>query len=304
MNFNDTPPNIFWSNFTGYVSICCWLVVFTPQIWENYTRKSGEGLSMLFLWIWLLGDVFNVIGTLMQDLLFTMLLLAIYYTLADTILIIQVLYYRRYQPPQSETTEQTPLVASSSHVPASSNSRITRTQITWGIVLLLVVQFFTFVYLWGIPARPPSGPFPPDEDLPAYKATIHNETEIPPEFRWLPALMGWASAALYCGSRVPQIVKNFRKRSTEGLSFFMFGFSVLGNATYCLSIFIKSTNPQYLLVNLPWLVGSGGTLLFDLTIFIQFYTYHESEQPAVAERLGGQVASPGSGMDLNASKRV
>lgn len=299
----DTAPNIFWSNFAGYVSICCWLVVFTPQIWENYTRKSGEGLSMLFLWIWLLGDVFNLAGILMQDLLFTMLLLAIYYTLADTILIIQVLYYRRYLPPPSEPTEQTPLVASSSHAPASPSPRITRTQIIWGVVLLLVIQISTFVYLWGIPARPPSGPFPPDEDLPAFNAVMRNETEIPPEFRWLPALMGWASAALYCGSRVPQIVKNFRKRSTEGLSFFMFGFSVLGNATYCLSIFIKSMNPQYLLVNLPWLVGSGGTLLFDLSIFIQFYTYHES-QKLVAERSEGQAPASEPGMDSNASKRV
>lgn len=42
------------------------------QLWENYTRKSGDGLSMTFLVIWLAGDVFNLLGVIMQDLLVTM----------------------------------------------------------------------------------------------------------------------------------------------------------------------------------------------------------------------------------------
>src|SRR5271169_6596408 len=93
------------SGITGSISIACWLVVFSPQIIENFRRRSGDGLSLSFLVIWLAGDVFNVLGALLQHVLPTMLILAIYCisycmrngadvdTLADVILILQVLYY-------------------------------------------------------------------------------------------------------------------------------------------------------------------------------------------------------------------
>jgi hypothetical protein len=49
---------------------------------------------------------------------------------------------------------------------------------------------------------------------------------------WLPQTMGWASAILYIGSRIPQIVKNWKNESTEGLSFGMFICAVLGNVLF------------------------------------------------------------------------
>ncbi|KAI8149002.1 PQ loop repeat-domain-containing protein [Fennellomyces sp. T-0311] len=49
----------------------------------------------------------------------------------------------------------------------------------------------------------------------------------------LPQVLGYASALLYCCSRVPQIMQNFRTESVEGLSLWMFVFSVAGNVTYC-----------------------------------------------------------------------
>ena len=66
------------SGITGSISIACWLVVFSPQIIENFRRRSGDGLSLSFLIIWLAGDVFNVLGAVLQHVLPTMLILAIY----------------------------------------------------------------------------------------------------------------------------------------------------------------------------------------------------------------------------------
>lgn len=45
------------SGITGSISIACWVVVFSPQIIENFRRSSAEGLSITFVVIWLLGDV-------------------------------------------------------------------------------------------------------------------------------------------------------------------------------------------------------------------------------------------------------
>ena len=44
----------------------------------------------------------------------------------------------------------------------------------------------------------------------------------------------------YLAARVPQLVKNARRGTAEGLSVFMFLFLVFGSVTYVLSIFVRS----------------------------------------------------------------
>lgn len=53
-------------------TIACWVVVFSPQIIENFRRSSAEGLSIEFIIIWLAGDFANIIGAVMQGVLPTM----------------------------------------------------------------------------------------------------------------------------------------------------------------------------------------------------------------------------------------
>lgn len=60
------------SGICGSISIACWVVVFSPQIIENFRRKSADGLSLQFIIIWLAGDVFNVWGAILQGVLPTM----------------------------------------------------------------------------------------------------------------------------------------------------------------------------------------------------------------------------------------
>ena len=48
------------------------VVVFSPQIIENFRRSSAEGLSVLFVFVWLVGDVFNIFGAVLQGVLPTM----------------------------------------------------------------------------------------------------------------------------------------------------------------------------------------------------------------------------------------
>lgn len=60
------------SGITGSISIACWVVVFSPQIIENFRRGSADGLSVVFIVVWLLGDVFNIVGAVLQRVLPTM----------------------------------------------------------------------------------------------------------------------------------------------------------------------------------------------------------------------------------------
>lgn len=82
------------------------------------------------------------------------------------------------------------------------------------------------------------------------------------------------SVFLTCYSaRIPQIVKNYRDKSCEGLALLFFLLSLMGNATYGASILSHSLEKDYLNTNLPWLIGSLGTMAEDAIIFIQFRMY-------------------------------
>jgi len=53
-------------------------VVYSPQIYENYSLQTGEGLSIVFVIIWLLGDLCNVTGAILAHLLPTVIILGFY----------------------------------------------------------------------------------------------------------------------------------------------------------------------------------------------------------------------------------
>ncbi|GBB97971.1 hypothetical protein RclHR1_03110003 [Rhizophagus clarus] len=248
--------NIVLSRVAGYVSIASWVVVLFPQIWINYKRKSGDSLSITFLYIWTIGDLLNLVGAIYQGLLPTMIILAVYYMLTDTTILLQIYYYRgRSRQTDDEIVgEIVPLINNSS---TPESRRQARTKQFLSILISLVGVCLTGVIAYIISSRTK-----PQE--------ISDKDQ---EMLILPQIFGWASAFLYLGARVPQIILNYQNKSTEGLSLAMFCFCVLGNITYSLSIILNSTDPDYLLINLAWLVGSGGTLIFDFIIFIQFYIY-------------------------------
>ncbi|KAF9548497.1 hypothetical protein EC957_006310 [Mortierella hygrophila] len=481
----EMPTNVMLSSIAGSLSILCWFIVFTPQIWMNYKRKSGESLSLPFLFIWLAGDFLNVAGATMDNLLLTMRILAWYYTIADILLIAQVYYYRRtsvrskfesviaanahpehQQRPAStksssssassedDDNERKSLLGASSNAisinyltvpapavagsfasssasassfstspsgggisfsqeqdqnlrhqlsqdriryhaaqaanataasntshktyqdqetdsppPTTSHNRLRRASEAcsarttaserfrflqkrrsvrqWILITLpiLATAFFIWSYVewrncvlgeigdgdgtpgpdngnadewWGwtqcgrghghgkLPPSPSTPSVTPDTDLLSWEKTgtqtiVHlTEAPIPPTHRrrhrhrnsnkdssnqnsntsddggWLALFFGWGSAALYLGSRIPQLYKNWRLKSCEGLSIMMFLFSVFGNAFFVASIFLNSTERGYLIRNMPWWLGSTGTLVFDFSIFTQFYLYQDN----------------------------
>ena len=61
----------------------------------------------------------------------------------------------------------------------------------------------------------------------------------------------------------------------------------MGNLTLALSILIVCLEPTYLIQKAPYLVGSLGTLCFDLVIFCQFYYYKKNTDITLEEDLMG-----------------
>ncbi|KAF8631394.1 hypothetical protein AX15_002402 [Amanita polypyramis BW_CC] len=244
------------SSVFGWISIACWIVVYSPQIYENYLLQSGEGLSVLFVVVWLLGDISNLLGAILADLLPTVILLGLYYTLCDIILLSQIYYYRwkRNLITVPAREEQEPLLPSGrSHCPSEPVCNI-------GVVIRYAcVAFFIAmgIIAWWLTGRNRSPSESPD---------------LPTAPEWLIQSLGWASAVLYLGARIPQILKNVKTRC-EGLSPALFFFAILGNVAYALSICIKSMDKDYLIMNGSWLAGSTLTVFLDVLVVAQIFYY-------------------------------
>lgn len=78
----------------GIVSLVCWGVAEIPQIITNFRTKSSHGVSLIFLLTWIAGDVFNLVGCLLEPAtLPTQYYTAALYTISTVILVLQSLYY-------------------------------------------------------------------------------------------------------------------------------------------------------------------------------------------------------------------
>jgi hypothetical protein len=68
-----------------------------------------------------------------------------------------------------------------------------------------------------------------------------------------------------------------------GLALLFFILSLMGNVTYGAGILFHSLDKDYLLVNLPWLIGSLGTMVEDGIIFVQFRMYAPKPGSAIVD---------------------
>ena len=292
------------SGITGSISIACWIIVFAPQIYENFKRKSLEGLSLTFIVLWLAGDVFNVLGAVLQGVLPTMIILAVYYTLADIVLLWQCLAYGDGKNPdlihlspanplnedvletamsneerhnrrrnQGSTTEdlESSTTSIDSSISKSSSSQFQSFLINTLMVTLVIASGVIGWYISYIKESKHHSKHPGK----------HNPEEL--IFDPLAQIFGWLCAFFYLGSRIPQIVLNYERKSCDGISFMFFLFACLGNLTYVISILSIDMSWNYLWVNSSWLAGSLGTLGLDFTIFIQFFLYNENKDDEFSE---------------------
>ncbi|KAI8873610.1 PQ-loop-domain-containing protein [Ramicandelaber brevisporus] len=293
----------------GNISLLCWMVVLLPQLYENYSRKSCDGLSMGLVMFWLAGDVFNFLGSYLQGLQFSVVALAAYYIVMDTLLMMQSLYYSNSAAEAvggGGDAAQAPSAGSQSQVnvedcadeggrllevtPSQSESgqsstestvsnepkTVSRSQFIRRLFIAIVVCSFIVISIiyaprWFSSSTPPHSK--PQPEQPA------------DDIKVLPQVLGWISTFLYFASRVPQILLNYREQSCEGLSPWMFIYMVFGNVTYAGAIFLHSTEWNHIAKNLPWIIGSVGTLVVDCIIFAQFLMYR---RPSI------QLPSPAS----------
>eukprot|EP01137_Pigoraptor_chileana_P000505 Opistho-2@36817 len=259
--------------FIGLSSIGFWLIAQGPQIYLNFKNGNVESLAFLFLLQWLLGDITNLVGAFLTHQLPTQIYTAVYFCSIDAVMVTQYIYYQ-YRNRNDRYSAINDDYASEGKVRSLSIAG----KRSLHAVLFVGVSAASFA---GITLRSM------EADTTAHvgrrllsQSTFSNTSNL------IGYILGCISAVLYLCSRVPQIIKNFRRKSTEGLALTMFFMALLGNTTYAISVFLcpcGSLTLSYLVDKFPWLVGSMGTLCFDFTIFVQFWLYRKNKGGNVEE---------------------
>ncbi|CAH0039145.1 unnamed protein product [Clonostachys solani] len=278
------------SGIFGSISLVAWICVILPQLVANFKAQSADGLSMMFLIVWVMGDATNLLGAIFTHLAPTAIILPSYFVFADLILILQCVYYntrnkrrashsRRAQVAQA--SEESPLLRRESgyeaHTePARKHSRDeteSQTASQWGSnISSLVAVYVVGIAAWFISYK--AGAWDSGDD----KTPSHDdEGQSPLEIAGL--TLGYISAVFYLCARIPQILKNYREKSCEGLAILFFMLSLTGNLTYGISLVSYSQEKKYLLNALPFLIGSIGTIVEDCIIFVQFQLYSGGKRP-------------------------
>jgi len=237
------------SVFIGISSIVFWIFAQVPQLIVNYQLQSADGLSPFFL-----GDSLNLAGCILTNQNAAQLYTAIYFCSMDLILISQFIYYHnksRLVANRMQQVEQ-PFLQSPNKT------------------LFCMISIFIFA----------------STCLPSFQSTkINNSSHFgnrklltsivntPKPAYYIGMAIGWISAASYLGSRFPQLIQNFKRKSTQGLSPLMFFMAIMGNFSYSLSIFLYAQDWPDLWFHFPWIVGSAGTLVLDFIALQQFLRY-------------------------------
>lgn len=103
------------------------------------------------------------------------------------------------------------------------------------------------------------------------------------EAEYVGIAMAWISGILYLLSRLPQIKANYRMKTVEGLSLTLFVLTISANLTYGLAIMLRfpPVDDKFWQSVFPFLMGSLGTLFFDLVIIGQAFAYgnHDPSHP-------------------------
>ncbi|XP_071331487.1 lysosomal amino acid transporter 1 homolog [Trachinotus anak] len=246
------------SIYLGLLSILCVMVSSLPQFYSSCrTGNMDSALSVWFLLLLFGGDTCNLLGCFLANQLPLQTYTAIYYVVADMLMLTMYFYYK-------------------------IRNRMIESRRVLHVVGVACVLGFTanLAHLPGfstqqeiIPSGFRSRTLLSTSDASSIKAFTREEI--------IGLSMGSVSSVFYLCSRLPQMYTNFKRKSTEGVSYFLFALAILGNTAYGLSVLLKNPDEgqsveSYMIHHLPWIIGSLGTLFLDLIISIQFIIYRKA----------------------------
>jgi solute carrier family 66 (lysosomal lysine-arginine transporter), member 1 len=280
------------------ISMFAWISYGLPQMVENCrTGLADKAVSPFLLIFWTTGDTCNIVGAILMNQLVMMKVIAAYCIFCDIVLSIQFIYcyikhkrkttylYVNFNEDASDSISvREPLTNS---LQSNISEGPTRLYMWSGIGVISLSISLLYWFSTGLSESPTllSDAILGSRHVPGFKSRelLSVKPHIPPLLKDLPDIAGYVlgcvSSVFYLAARVPQLLQNRRRQSTEGLSIFVFLLAILGNITYSLQIFLTSTDKRWLLRALPWIIGSLGVLSLDVVMMFQFFNYRNNRSP-------------------------
>lgn len=229
----------------SFASIAFYSVVYLPQFREIYKTKDTSGISFIMLLLWTQSDYLSLIGTILNDLNLSVIILGWYHTFMGLAMVSFVLYYKsKFGSKNQFKKSLAPIID------------------TWAINTFVKDIFgiwYKFMYcllFFGINISVAAG---------LYYYRIVNLR--------LGDILGWITMALYITGRFPQIILNYNRKSTQGLSILMYILTICGNTCYVMSLLFWSIEPEYIRTNTPWIISSVVTILLDFFVIWQYFVF-------------------------------
>lgn len=290
------------SSFFSTVSLVSWICAQMPQIYTNYTTKSAEGISPLFLLLWFMGDFLSFTSCLLNDVVLPFqVYLSLFFICNDLALCYQYYYYNSVYPrkhmhklasggpvddidahgvshiadvhsqanaihirPKAGEVSESMSLSPSEESASSSFGSIGQTKRP-GVTKVAAVSAFVHS---GV----------------ANAMAISQDTEHSNfiSTQAVGLFLAWCCTAVYVSSRLPQLYKNYKRKSVDGISPLLFGSALMGNLTYTISILtsceflLDSNKTAFFWRQLPYILGSSGTVVFDVAYFYQRYIYRNA----------------------------
>ena len=92
------------------------------------------------------------------------------------------------------------------------------------------------------------------------------------------AILGWVTMVFYTFGRFPQIRMNYNNKSTGNLSILMYIFTIIGNSLY---VGVITVDPEFIVINIPWIVNGIVSILLDIVVILQYYYYNRKIQKVI-----------------------
>lgn len=174
--------------------------------------RCDDALSIWFLLFWLAGDTCNLIGCFLTHQFPIQTMTAIYYVAMDLSIIIQYMYYDIKRRKAASVGETQGLLSGSETTESYSSNNNNNGSLLPAVAVATglgggagIARGFTF------------GGAGDKAQLAGY-------------------IIGLLSTVFYLGSRLPQIIMNFKRGKTEGVSYLTFLLAVVANFAYAFSV--------------------------------------------------------------------
>lgn len=218
----------------GAIANVMWLFVLIPQLLTNYKLKKTDGISLSLIISWIYGDILVIVSSYLKQSNKIVMYSSIYHILLIMVLGCQVLYYRvnnnsnGYE--RTEGPERTRGEDENKHEQVCGY--LTKSE-----------QMYILLSVGSLGTSVPGILFYPD---------------------LMADIFGWCALGMFVSSRIPQIILNYERGSSKGISATSFILINISNYISLSSILVDIHNYDDFLKNLQWIISPFITSILDI----------------------------------------